>query len=309
MSIFDIDKFTLADLPSRENDKFEFKGSKISDSELKRELGKAMSAFANSGGGIFVAGVDDDGNADGGLSKQVGKQDRREWADKIIAGVEPTPQYERDLISDDAGRGTFNADHTALVVTVPASETGPHMAPDGRYYIRAGAHTVRARNFIVEALWARRGFFKPRIGHVVRQKPEHPDILQIGIIALTDAPALNLQVDMFPVPGLIPQQDFPILVPALDRANPLFFDVTTRLEIQKQPDEKFAMSLTYEDLAGNTHKEEKEANVGRAMPSMRFYGSSMHDAVEHLKAIADALSGLKNPPMTQIDFPDFQRGS
>ncbi|TWT57378.1 hypothetical protein KOR42_07380 [Thalassoglobus neptunius] len=66
-----------------------------------------MSAFANSGGGHFVVGVDESGNADGGISTTVGRQGLRDWLDQAIHRVEPVPGHQITLIEDSAGRGTL----------------------------------------------------------------------------------------------------------------------------------------------------------------------------------------------------------
>lgn len=53
----DISEFRLSRLPLEENAQFEFKSSLTCPKELKKKLGCAVSGFANSGGGTFVAGV------------------------------------------------------------------------------------------------------------------------------------------------------------------------------------------------------------------------------------------------------------
>jgi predicted HTH transcriptional regulator len=141
--------FDLSILPSSEDDKFEFKSSRTPHSELKKKISASTSAFANSGGGYFIAGVDDSGSADGGLPETIGKADLRDWIDQIIHQIEPTPSYEVHLLDDLAGRGEVQPKHKVLIIEIEKSHLPPYMAQDGRYYIRAGAHTVRSRHFIV----------------------------------------------------------------------------------------------------------------------------------------------------------------
>jgi hypothetical protein len=69
-----LDAFDLQRLPPSEDDEFEFKSSRISENDLKREIANAASAFANSGGGFFIGGVDGHGNADNGLHATIGRQ-------------------------------------------------------------------------------------------------------------------------------------------------------------------------------------------------------------------------------------------
>jgi predicted HTH transcriptional regulator len=156
----------ISQLPRDEDDHCEFKSSLTLPAELEPKLQRAVSAFANSGGGIFVAGVNDKtGDADGGLTVErfKGNQPLLEWVDQMIALVKPTPVYQIKPVDDPDGRGTIDAGKAVLVVSVKESYIGPHMAPDHRYYIRAGRNTVPAPHFIVEAIWAMRHFSKPRL--------------------------------------------------------------------------------------------------------------------------------------------------
>jgi predicted HTH transcriptional regulator len=73
----------LSFLPTAEDDEFEFKSSATPTNDLSKKLAAAGSAFSNSGGGWFIAGVDDKtGNADGGVAPTVGRQDLRNWVDQ-----------------------------------------------------------------------------------------------------------------------------------------------------------------------------------------------------------------------------------
>jgi predicted HTH transcriptional regulator len=81
----DLEKFDLTQLPSAEDDDFEFKSSRTSINDLRDKLAHAVSGFANFGGGCFVAGVDDSGIPDNGFPRYIsGRQDIRDWADQIM---------------------------------------------------------------------------------------------------------------------------------------------------------------------------------------------------------------------------------
>jgi len=189
-----LETFDLTQLPSVEDDHFEFKSSSTPHNELKKKLSCAVSGFANAGGGCFVVGVDGNGNADNGLSLKIGRQDLRDWVDQIVNEVAPVPKYDIKLISDPMGRGVIQPDSAVLLVAIHESYAGPHMAPDKHYYIRAGTHTVPAQHFIIDAIWAKRYFFKPRLTHLFRLKPEQERTIQLGILALTDAPAVDVKI-------------------------------------------------------------------------------------------------------------------
>jgi hypothetical protein len=198
MRPIDISRFDLTQVPTAEDDQFEFKCSATSENDLKKKLPCAVSAFANSGGGCFIVGVDSMGNADGGISSKIGSTELCDWADQIIRHVEPTPEYSRKVITDPLGRGCIKPDCVVLVVLIEESSFGPHMAPDKKYYIRAGAHTEPARQFIIESIWAKRHFSKPRLTHLFRLKPALEEVVQLGIVALTESPALDVQISLAP---------------------------------------------------------------------------------------------------------------
>lgn len=105
-----LETFDLTQLPSVEDDHFEFKSSSTAENKLKKKLSCAVSGFANAGGGCFVVGVDDNGNADKGYSLKIKNQDLRDWVDQIVHQVEPVPKYDIKLILDPMGRGVIQAD-------------------------------------------------------------------------------------------------------------------------------------------------------------------------------------------------------
>ena len=142
-----LETFDLTQLPSVEDDHFEFKSSRTPHKDLKTKLSCAVSGFANAGGGCFVVGVDSNGDADNGLSLKIGGQDLRDWVDQIVTQVEPVPKYDIKLISNPMGRGVIQPDSAVLLVAIHESYAGPHMALDKRYYIRAGAAYSCSRTF------------------------------------------------------------------------------------------------------------------------------------------------------------------
>ncbi len=256
MSQMNLNTFDLTQLPTAEDDNYEFKSSLTKPEELKKKLRCAASAFANSGGGYFVVGVNGQGDADGGIDKKIGRQPLRDWVDNIIHEIQPPPSYEVKLVEDPDSRGTIKAGKAVLVVRIHESFYGPHMAPDGRYYIRAGAHTVTAKHFIVEALWAKRNVRKPRLTHLFRLKPGYDSVRQLGVLALTDAPAINVSIQLNPLPQYyIQNRSFPLKVPVVDSNNPFFFDMDfLLLELEKENNklrDKMFMEVKYSDLSGN----------------------------------------------------------
>ena len=127
MSQMNLNTFDLTQLPTAEDDNYEFKSSKIEENikKFKEKLSCAASAFANTGGGYFVVGVNEQGDADGGISKKIRGQPLRDWVDQIINQVKPLPSYKVELVEDPGGRGTIKAGKAVLVVRIHESFYGP----------------------------------------------------------------------------------------------------------------------------------------------------------------------------------------
>lgn len=216
-------------LPKRESSDFEYKSSKIKDDELKVEIQKAASAFWNSGGGYFVAGVDDQGSPDGGISRHIGRQPRREWVDRILSSVEPA--YSTGYLVHEIQKSGSGLDiqegNCVLLVAFASSENAPHQSPgDKRYYIRSGAHSDPAPAFIIEALFARRGRLRPLLRVQFRREPYRQFILEIGVINVGGAPAIDIELefDKRPIHVNLNQSGKAIRrANIIDRENPLYF--------------------------------------------------------------------------------------
>ena len=289
-----LETFDLTQLPPVEDDRFEFKSSSTPHSELKKKLNCAVSGFANAGGGCFVVGVDGNGNADNGLSLKIGRQDLRDWVDQIVNKVEPVPKYDIKLISDPMGRGVIQPDSAVLLVAIHESYAGPHMAEDKHYYIRAGAHTVKAQHFIIDAIWAKRHFFKPRLTHLFRLKPEQEQTIQLGIIALTDAPAVDVKINLLPLPQMIRHCDslFPLQISVIDRNNPFFFDVSTYYQAEERFGKDVYLEVEYYDLAGNFYPYKTPLEVSGSVSPITIGNDNPAKMVKALESINEVLLKL-----------------
>jgi len=283
----DLATFDLSGLPTAENEEYEFKSSMTSLTGLREKLPVAVSAFGNSGGGYFIAGVDGSGNADGGLPKQNANQDLRDWADQVIHRVSPTPLYNIKLLDEPKGRGWIRSDHCVLVVAVSESASAPHMAPDNRYYIRAGAHTVAARHFITDAIWAKRHFLKPRLTHVFRPKPGFQQPIQLGIVALTQAPAINVEISLSPLGELLRRFEkcFPLMIPMIDRDNPFFFDVATYSQAEERFGQNVRLIVTYRDLANISYTYDAVVSIASSIAPVTIGSDSVEQLARALQSI------------------------
>jgi hypothetical protein len=286
--------FDWTQIPTKEDDYFEFKSSHTPWKELKTKLSCAVSGFANSGGGYFVAGVDNDGNADGGFPLKNGRQDLQDSIDQVIHQVEPSPRYEIKFIYDSMGRGTIERDKAVLLVAIHESYISPHMASDHCYYIRAGAHTVKAKHFLVEAIWAKRHFSKPRLTHLLRLKPETGTTMQLGILALTDAPALDVTIKVEPLPSLLQQRPniFPLNLSLIDRNNPFFFDIAVLTQSQPNLEETISLEVDYHDLSGNYYSYTTNIESSSSTGPISIKSDEYREIVNTLKSIEKTLQKL-----------------
>jgi len=293
-AVLQLEDKDLASLPSSEDERHEYKSSATNDADLGDKLARAASAFWNSGGGLFVAGVNGSGRPDGGVSLYVGRQSRRDWIDQVIAQVTPRSKFAVKCI-EDGGSGMGISVHKAVIaIGFPASDVGPHMAPDNRYYIRAGAHTLPASHFIVEAIRTRRGLLTPMLSHIVRRKPEGGGVLQVGILALNDAPALNVEVNLTPVPewfnGL--QSKLPLIVPVISRDAPFYFDFHV-LTMGQAPRPAFQVQLRFGDLAGRQHSATLAVDVDTQMGPSLGTANELKELERAVGKIADAINRRK----------------
>ena len=113
----------------------------------KKEIGKDVSAFANSVGGTIVYGLAEDPDdrtptALDGLDPAVVSP---EWLDQVITS---NIQYRIDGLRINAV--SLSDNKVAYVVVIPQSPRAPHMANDNRYYKRFNARTEAMEHYEVE---------------------------------------------------------------------------------------------------------------------------------------------------------------
>jgi hypothetical protein len=114
----------LAALPPVEDETFECKGSATGDAQLATKIQKATSGFWNSGGGFFIAGVDAAGRPDGGIANAVGRQSRRDWADQVIAAVDPRGSYAVATLGSTGGDLNITGSNVVRVIGFAPSYSG-----------------------------------------------------------------------------------------------------------------------------------------------------------------------------------------
>lgn len=282
-------------LPSDETDLYEYKSSITPDEKLKEKLAIAASAFWNSGGGIFIVGINNTGQIDGGISQTVRRQKRRDWVDQILASIEPLGPYTVRTIEKTTSDSAIRDQHIVLVVAFGASDNAPHMAPDKKYYVRAGAHSAPASHFLVEAIRARRGFQSPTLRAIFQLHPQKAKVVQLAIVCINQATALNVKIDFVPLPqGLVPvAKQLPLTVAVIDKEHPFEMDICT------VPDSSIIfgdvpveLRLEFSDIVGRTHHYCQEIDPRRNFAPTRLEVSNSKDLDKTMITISRQIERL-----------------
>lgn len=293
-AVLKLESSDLMLLPRREDERHEYKSSATKDFELGDKIARAASGFWNSGGGLFVAGVDGSGQPDGGISLVVGRQPRRDWVDQIVSQVSPQAQYAVNCLELSGATLNISPGNAVVMIGFAASEAGPHMAPDNRYYLRAGAHTLPASHFVVEAIHSRRGLVAPNLRHVVRRKPEGGGVLQLGIVCLNDAPALDVHLEVAPLPPWLEKWGgkLPLVVPVISKETPFYLDFHI-LTLGRQPPLVYEVNLKYTDLAGRPHEIVLAVDVDKQMGPSLGSGNELREIERAINKVAEAITRKK----------------
>ena len=294
----------LSTIPDAETDYYEYKSSQTPMERLKHKIYVAASAFWNSGGGVFIAGVDDDGRVDGGVPAYVGGQKLRDWADQVMGQVEPVGPYAVKTIERRSEESRIRPDAVVLVIAFGESVNAPHMGPDYRYYVRAGAHSVPAGHFLVEAIRSRRGLHKPFLRGLLRLHENKTHAVELAIISANDATALEVCITFDPFPASLEEikDRFPLLVPIIDRENPFAMDIFHLYKVRDRVgDQTIFLELQYQDVAGQTFHERQELDPIRSLSPVRVESEdvdvikkSLRDIVRQMKRLNSMIEKVQN---------------
>lgn len=292
----------LEKLPNEETEIFEYKSSQINLNQLKNKLSIAASAFWNSGGGIFIAGIDNNGKIDGGISNKVGGQSVRDWADQIISSVEPPGDYEINTIQPKGEGSSIYDEHIVLLIIFKQSYQGPHMAYDNKYYVRAGAHSGPAKHFLVEAIRARRVNQTPQLVGLIKPNEKKTSILDLSIMAINNAPALNVELTFKPLPPIFKKVKdlFPLNIPIIIQDQPYTMEIGIWGPSNDQVfgDKPVDMILSFEDNLGRKYNQEQTLDITSSLSPISI-GTDTQDKIrKSLEKIEKELKGtnkiLKN---------------
>ncbi len=143
----------LAALPRNdEDDRWELKDARKLDEkgELKKVLGKQVSAFANSGGGYLVFGISKEGRH---LQPCPKLQVRQSTKDYLATLVELSVEYPIRHFNVYEIPFTDDGSKSIFVIAIYDSPAAPHQSKDDMtYYYRVDGHTKPAPHFHLELL-------------------------------------------------------------------------------------------------------------------------------------------------------------
>jgi Schlafen, AlbA_2 len=147
------DEDYVLNLPPGEHDWIEFKSAEKLDFSLpsvdrnavRSEMSKQLSAFANTGGGTIIYGIEDTAaggtrrvDKHGGVSLKLTKNGIKDWLEDVIPTLVDLPLARFNIYTIIRAEATSSiADDKAIIlIDVPSSEGAPHQANDNKYYAR-----------------------------------------------------------------------------------------------------------------------------------------------------------------------------
>lgn len=145
----------ITSLPAGEHDYFDRKsGSLLTDPDFRKDMGKALSAFANSGGGHLLLGVKDDGTFDGVDKIKKGRVTTRDWLEQTIPNLLVFPLQQFRVHEVEASNpSAIPAGKVVIVVDVGDSTLAPHQVEESKvYYFRQAGRSLPAPHFYLETL-------------------------------------------------------------------------------------------------------------------------------------------------------------
>ena len=158
----------LLNLPPGEHDWIEYKGrrtldltaDRVDENDVRGNLSKAISAFANSGGGTLVLGINDRTIQvdDGGISQKIKPSGTKEWLEDVIPTlVEPTLiKFNVYPIIRETENSNILLDRAVYVIQIEDSQQAPHQASDNKYYGRVGGKSRPLPHRMVVDIMGRR---------------------------------------------------------------------------------------------------------------------------------------------------------
>jgi hypothetical protein len=147
----------IVGLPAGEHDYFERKAGALvvaGGNDLLDALGKAASAFSNSGGGHLILGLTDAGDFDGVPQIYRGRTTTRDWLEqKIPELLDYRLNDFRVHVVERGAESLIPAGHDVIVVDFGDSALAPHQSRRHlAYFYRSAGRSHPAPHFYLELL-------------------------------------------------------------------------------------------------------------------------------------------------------------
>ncbi|TWU66844.1 Divergent AAA domain protein [Crateriforma conspicua] len=158
MDFKSLDAESLIDaIPDAEDSRWELKSASLLEpqnkGDFKKELGKQVSAFANSGGGNIVFGITDGSRALEACPITVGRQPMEDYLSTM---VEQSVDYPLRCFQVHRIGFRNNENSAIFVIQIDDSPAAPHQAKgECQYYYRIPGHSKPAPHFHLELLRSR----------------------------------------------------------------------------------------------------------------------------------------------------------
>lgn len=177
----------LLNLPIGEFDWLEVKSrrgldltlSSVEESDVKSNMSKAISAFANSGGGTLVFGLLNPSKDwqvdDGGIDLAVKKPSTREWLEDIIPTLVDFPlnSFNVYVVQRKGKKSQIAEGRGVFIIEILDSEQAPHQATDNRYYVRVGGKSRPIGHRLVADIFGRRSYPKIQLEFTAKSSFYH----------------------------------------------------------------------------------------------------------------------------------------
>lgn len=174
----------IDELPPGENDNFERKSGQLFEKnkgEFLDIIAKALSAFANSGGGHLILGVNDQGIPDG-LPQKVGNTSIKDWFEQKIPNLlDYALTVFRVHVVEKAVPSRIPSNSEVVVIDIGDSALAPHQSiRDRKYYYRSAGRSEPAPHFYLELL--RQRLTNPALEFsLVKFIPQNTRLLDEGV--------------------------------------------------------------------------------------------------------------------------------
>ena len=145
-------------VPQEESDEWEYKGSKAltiwTENQFKEELGKQVSAFANSHGGYYVLGISN--KTPRALENCTGSWLDKLTKDSLVGMASASVEHNLAFVKVHPVKMTSEPNGKIWVIEIPDSPMAPHRAKLlKQYYFRKDGASDEAPHHLVDTLFKR----------------------------------------------------------------------------------------------------------------------------------------------------------